>query len=141
MKEEGISVILGGTYIGSLNKLESKILSIEMRILHQLVTKLFFPRSGRHDLLSSRDICIMFHVITQTPLNLPALMIEAMRETLNRSKAHLSYGMVLTRVFKRFGVSCEGEAPTKLSHVDTFVAPRLILMITKQIEGIQIILK
>ena len=59
-------------------------------------------------------------IITQTPLNLPALMIEAMRETLNRSKAHLPFGMALTRVFRRFGVSCEGEAPTKLSHVDTF---------------------
>ena len=52
VKEEGINVILGGTYSGSLNKLEAKILSIEIRILHQLVTKLFFPRSDRHDLLS-----------------------------------------------------------------------------------------
>ena len=76
VKEEGIRIILGETYSGSLNKLEAKILSIEMRILHQMVTKLFFPRSGRHDLLFSRDVCIMFHVITQTPLNLPALMIE-----------------------------------------------------------------
>ena len=91
-----------------------------MRVLHQIVTKLFFPRSGRHDLLSDRDVCVMFHIITQTPLNLPALMIEAMRETLNRSKAHLPFGMALTRVFRRFGVSCEGEASTKLSHVDTF---------------------
>ena len=136
VKEEGISVILRETYSGSLNKLEAKILSIEMRILHQMVTKLFFPRSGRHDLLSSRDVCIMFHVITQTPLNLPALMIEAMRETLNRSKAHLPYGMALTRVFRRFGVSCEGEAPTKLSHVDTFNQHSLHRMgITKTVGG------
>ena len=67
VKEEGISVIFGGTYQGNLNKLEAKILPIEMRILHQMVTKLFFPRSGRHDLLSGRDICIMFHIITETP--------------------------------------------------------------------------
>ena len=80
VKEEGINVILGRTFTGSLNKLEAKILSIEMRLLHQMVTKLFFSRSGRHDLLSGRDICIMYHIITQTPLNLPALMIEAMRE-------------------------------------------------------------
>ena len=61
----------------------------------------------------------MFHVITQTPLNLPALMIEAMRETLNRSKAHLPFGMALTLVFRRFGVSFEGEATARLSHADT----------------------
>ena len=105
IKEEGINVILGRTYIGSLNKLEAKILSIEMRLLHHLITKLFVPRSGRHDLLSGRDICIMYHVITQTPLNLPALIFEAMREILNRSKAHLSFCMALTLVFRRFGVS------------------------------------
>ena len=81
IKEEGINVILGRTFIKNLNKLEAKILSIEMRLLHHMVTKLFFPRSGRHDLLSGRDICIMYHVIVQTPLNLPALMFEAMRET------------------------------------------------------------
>ena len=61
----------------------------------------------------------MFHVITQTPLNLSALMIEAMRETLNRSKAHLPFGMALTLVFRRFGVSFEGEAAARLSHSDT----------------------
>ena len=35
IKEEGIRIILGETYSGSLNKLEAKILSIEMRILHR----------------------------------------------------------------------------------------------------------
>ena len=84
-----------------------------------MVTKLFFPRSGRHDLLFGPDICIMYHVITQTPLNLSALMIEAMRETLNRSKAHLPFGMALTLVFRRFGVSFEGEAVARLSLSDT----------------------
>ena len=90
-----------------------------MRLLHHLVTKLFIPRSGRHDLLSGRDICIMYHVITQTPLNLPALMFEAMRETLNRSKAHLPFGMALTLVFRRFEVSFEEEAVARLSRSDT----------------------
>ena len=59
IKEEGINIILGRTYTGSLNKLEVKIFSVEMRLLHHLVTKLFVLRSGRHDFLSGRDICIM----------------------------------------------------------------------------------
>ena len=104
IKEEGISVILGRTFTENLNKLEAKIFSVEMRLLHHMVIKLFVPRSGRHDLLSGRDICIMYHVITETPLNLPALMFKAMREILNRSKAHLPYGMALTLVFRKFGV-------------------------------------
>ena len=90
-----------------------------MRLLHHFVTKLFVPRSGRHDLLSDRDICIMYHVPTQTPLNLPALMFEVMRETLNRSKAHLPFGMALTLVFRRFRISFEGEVVARLSHSDT----------------------
>ena len=119
IKEEGINVILGRTFTESLNKLEAKILSIEMRLLHHIVTKLFVPKSGRHDLLSGRDICIIYHVITQTPLNLPALMFEAMRETLNRSKAHLPYSIALTLVFRRFEVCFEGEAVIRLSYSDT----------------------
>ena len=67
IKEEGINVILGKTYTESLNKLKAKTFSIEMRLLYHLVTKLFVPRSGRHDLLSGRDICIIYHVIIETP--------------------------------------------------------------------------
>ena len=119
VKEEGINIILGRTFTGSLNKLEAQILSFEMRLLHHMVTTLFFPRSVRHDLLSGWDICIMYHVITQTPLNLLALMFEAMREILNRSKAHLPFGMALTLVFRRFGISFEREAVARLSHSDT----------------------
>ena len=58
-------------------------------------------------------------MITETSLNLPTLMFEAMREILNRSKAHLPYGMTLNLVFRRFRVCFEGEAVTRLSHSDT----------------------
>ena len=71
VKEEGINVILGRTYSGSLNKLEAKILSIEMRILHQLVTKLFFPRSGRHDLLSEIGFPLLSDFFFQSPCGFP----------------------------------------------------------------------
>ena len=59
IKEERINIILRRTFTENLNKLEARILSVEMRLLHHMVTKLFVPRSGRHDLLSNRDICIM----------------------------------------------------------------------------------
>ena len=41
IKKEGISAILGRTFTENLNKLEAKILSIEMRLLHHMVTKPF----------------------------------------------------------------------------------------------------
>ena len=135
IKEEGINIILGRTYTGSLNKLEAKIFSAEMRLLHHLVTKLFVPKSGRHDLLSGRNICIMYHVITQTSLNLPALMFEAMREILNRSKAHLPFGMALTLVFRRFGVSFKEEAVARISHSDTINCHTLHSMSFSKTDG------
>ena len=63
----------------------------------------------------------LHHVPCDHPdsLNLPALIFEGMRETLNRSKAHLPYDMELTLVFRKFGVCFEGEAVTKLSNSDT----------------------
>ena len=74
-------------------------------------------------------------MITQTPLNLPVLMFEAMRETLNRSKAHLPFGMALTLVFRRFGVSFEGEAVARLSHSDTINQHTLHRMGFTRIDG------
>ena len=133
--KERINVILGRTFTESLNKLEAKILSVEMRLLHHMVTKLFILKSGRHDLLSGRDICIIYHVIIETPLNLPTLMFEAMREILNRSKAHLPYGMALTLVFRRFGVCFEGETVTRLSHSDTINRYTLYRMGFSKIDG------
>ena len=64
IKDKGLSAILGRAFTENLNKLEAKIFSIEMRLLHHMITKLFIPRSDKHDLLSGRDICIMYHVIT-----------------------------------------------------------------------------
>ncbi|EHA8591530.1 hypothetical protein COCNU_scaffold069186G000010 [Cocos nucifera] len=134
-KKEGLRAILGRKFEENLNKLEAKILSMEMRLLNHMVTKLFISRSGRHDLLSSRDICIMYHMITEIPLNLYVLKIEAMRETLNRSKAHLPYGMTLILVFRGFGVSFEGEAITKLSYTDIINRHTLHHMDFSKIDG------
>ena len=68
-------------------------------------------------------------------MNLPTLMFEAMREILNRSKAHLPYGMALTLVFRRFRVSFEGEAVTRLSHSDTINRHTLHCMSFSKTDG------
>ena len=50
----------------------------------------------------------MHHVILESPLNLPFLMFDAMRNALSRSKAPLPYGMALTVIFREDGVSFDG---------------------------------
>ena len=70
--------------------------------------------------MTRQDICLMHHVISQFPLNLPFLMIDAMREVLNRSKAPLPYDMALTMIFRESGVSFGGEIICRLSNNDTY---------------------
>lgn len=52
-------------------------LLVEMRLLHYIVNHIFFPKMGRFDFISKRDIMVMFHVVRGIPLNLnlPALMM------------------------------------------------------------------
>ena len=119
IKEDDFRTISEDGDIGKLSNLDAKALSVEMKLLHRIMTKLFFPKVGRHDFISGRDICVMHHIVSETPLNLSVLMIQAMRETLNRSRAHLPYGMTLILVFQRFGVYFEGETISRLSHSDT----------------------
>ena len=47
-------------------------------------------------------------------------MIDAMREALNRSKAHLPYGMALTVIFRESGVSFDEEIVCRLLNTDTY---------------------
>ena len=74
-------------------------------------------------------------MITETSLNLPTLMFEAMREILNRSKAHLPYGMALILVFRRFGVYFVEEAVIRLSHSDTINRHTLHCMDFSKTDG------
>ena len=119
-KKIGLRTILGRDNVEGFLKIEAMDLSVEMKLLHHMVSRIFFPRGGRYDLMTSKDICLMHHVISETPLNLPFLMIDAMREALNRSKALLPYGMALSVHFRESRVSFEGEIVCRLSNTDTY---------------------
>ena len=79
-----------------------------------MVSRIFFPKRKRYDLMIGRDICLMHHVVSETPLNLPFLMINAMRVALNRSKALLPYDIALTMIFREFGMCFEGKVVCRL---------------------------
>ena len=106
-----------------------------MRLLHHMVSKIFFPKGERYDLMTSRDICLMHHVVSETPLNLPFLMINAMREVLNKFKALLPYGMALIVIFRESGVSFEREVICRLSNTDTYNVHSLRYMRFVRVDG------
>ena len=99
-KEDGLRMILGRDDIKGFIKIEAKNLSVEMKLLHHMIFMIFFPRGGRYDLMTGWNICLMHHVVSESPLNLPFLMIDAMRKALNRSKTLSPYGMALIVIFR-----------------------------------------
>ena len=120
-KEIRLRTILGREDVEEFMKIEAKNLSVEMRLLHHMVSRIFFPRGRRYDLMTGRDICLMHHIVSESLLNLPFFMIDAMREALNKSKVPLPYGMALTVIFRESGVSFEGEEVVcRISNTDTY---------------------
>ena len=79
---------------------------------------------GYFDFVSERNLIIMVYVLQSIHLNLPALMFTYMREAVGRVKTCLPYNMVLTLIFREFGVPREGrlaeflciQIPTKSGH-------------------------
>ena len=65
-KKIGLRTILGRDDVEGFLKIEAKDLSVKMRLLHHMVSKIFFSREGRYDLMTGRDICLMHHVVSET---------------------------------------------------------------------------
>ena len=60
----------------------------------------------------------MFYLVTETSISFPSLMLQQLKDTANKSKACLPYGMILTLIFKEFQVNLEGKDFKKLAHID-----------------------
>ncbi|GAU35636.1 hypothetical protein TSUD_394760 [Trifolium subterraneum] len=79
------------------------------------------PRQGKYDALGGNDLMVIHHLFERKRLNLPFIIIKFMMEVANwnNKKLCVSYGMVLTQIFKHFEVSLKGEtAETKVKRFD-----------------------
>ncbi|XP_038972044.1 uncharacterized protein LOC120104630 [Phoenix dactylifera] len=116
----GIQYLLGTENVSPLEQISANRLSVENRLLHHIVSRILFSKTGRFDFVSERDILVIFHILNGSPLSLPHLIIRHMVESASRARASLPYGMLLTLVFEEFGVNTEGEPSTTLGHWDTY---------------------
>ena len=66
------------------------------------------------------DIMLMYHVIQDIPLNLPAVMMWQIKEAASQVKTYLPCGMALIPIFKNIGVSLEGENSRVLMYLDSY---------------------
>ena len=120
-KEVTLRLILGREDIGPLDVVSANQLSPEMRLLHSIVTHILFLKINRFDFLFERDIIIMHCILVVYPFNLPKLMISYMIEGSTKKNACLPYDMILTLIFKEFGVPISDEEPKRLlCHTDVY---------------------
>ena len=109
-----LRLILGKEEVSPLEIVTTNQLSVEMRLLHSIIGHILFPKTGRFDFVSERDLIIMHCVLEKIPINLPKLMISYMIEASTKSQASLSYGMILTILFKEFRVPINKNKPKKI---------------------------
>ena len=116
-------------------KVIASSLSAEMRLLFSIINRILFPKTGRFDLITERDLAVMECMIQGIPLNLPAMILRQMRKVMCNSRVSLPYGMILTLIFRQHGLALEEEASKSLHHTDTYTARTLIRMGYEKVNG------
>ena len=107
-----------------------------MRLLHSIVIHIFIPKIGRFDFISERDLIIMHCILEEFLLNLSKLMISHMIEGFTKRNACLPYGMVLTMMFREFGIPITEEEPKRLlCHTDIYSVQSLYRMEFQKTHG------
>lgn len=128
-------MILERSDVKGITELFANRLSVEMRLLHHILGRILFSKTGRFDFISERDIVIMYYLIQGVPLNLPSLILTQMRDEVGRAKMCLPYGMTLTSVFREVGVSFEDEVTHGLIYSDTYSERSLHRMGYRKSDG------
>ncbi len=93
-REIALNLILGREDCGPLDIVKSQDLNAEMRLLLSIINRVLFPKTGRFDFVSERDLAIMHHILLGIPLNLPRLMLNYISICHRYSRFSIPYGMV-----------------------------------------------
>ena len=92
-----------------------------MRLLHNIIGRILFPKVGRFDFISEQDLILMHSIIVRIPINLPQMIVSYMCEAASKAQSSLPYVMLLTLIFRRFSVDIPDEEPKKLlRHTDEY---------------------
>ncbi len=90
-----------------------------MRLLLSVISRTLFPKLGRFDFISERDLALMYHLLQDTPINFPKLIYKYLCEPLDKPRLSLPYGMLFTLIFRELEVPIpEGEPSRSLRFTD-----------------------
>lgn len=113
-RKGALRYILDREDVGGIGDLIANTLSMNLRLLHYIIGRIFLSKTERFDFISGWELVVTYHLIQSIHTNPPGMMLIQMREAAKRVKAYLPYGMLLTRAFEAFGVSLESESFKKL---------------------------
>lgn len=74
-KKEGLRCVLDRLDVGGIGEFMSNNLSIELRLLHHIVGRIFLPKIGRFDFVLKIELVVMSHVLLSIPMNLAMMML------------------------------------------------------------------
>nr|XP_004490110.1 uncharacterized protein LOC101513436 [Cicer arietinum] len=95
------------------------------KVFNNMCQHTLIPHCGIHEYVSDNDALLIHHLLNCKRLNLPFVILQDMICAANKDyiKNIVPYGMVLTKVFRRFGVSLASE--TSLIKISKFSTKNL----------------
>ena len=119
-RDDGIRCILERDDIRGVTTVIAVQLSVEMRLLQHVVARIFLSKTGRFDYITERELLIMTTLVRGQTVSFSGIILRQMHEAASSRRLCLPYGMVLTRIFRYFGVTLDGELYRELHHSDTY---------------------
>ena len=114
--------------IDEIESVTTSSLSLEMRLLHNFISRIFISRTGKFDWISERDPTFMECITKGKAINLPFIMIGQMKETIRKAKTCLPYGTVFILLFQNVHIDLSEEYIKELHHSDTYSIKYLMRM-------------
>ena len=108
-RRESLAVIMNNEDIDIDKDYFIRYFSPQMRLLHHIVNKIFFPKIDRFDFVTQRDIYIMYHILLKKLTNLFEMIMSHMVDQMNRESGLLSCGMLLTIQFENAKIDLINE--------------------------------
>ena len=62
-RTEGLKCILEKEDVSGINLVQANQLSVELRLLHHIISRIIFPKTGRFDWVTERDVSLMYFLL------------------------------------------------------------------------------
>ena len=134
-RKTAIQIIMERDDVNPIGTIIASSLSLKMRLLHNFISRIFIPQTGRFDWVSEHDLGFMERVIKGEPINLPFIMMNQMKKTIRKANTCLPYEMEFTLIFEAAHIDLSDEDSRQLHHTDTYSTKSLNRMEYHSLNG------